>query len=75
VRFEGGGLDRAITRTVTMAGRNVKLDVIEDGGAVAFAQTLSDPGPQAGDVLADLPAIPMEDIPLPEEPEDDLLWA
>ncbi len=76
VRFEGGGLDRAITRTVTMAGRNVKLDVVEDGGSVAFAQTLSAPPPEAGDVLADLPVIPMESLPIPEEPEEaDALWA
>ena len=76
VRFEGGGLDRAISRTVTIAGRNVKLDVVEDAGAVAFAETLSEAQPEAASVLDYLPAIPMEDQPLPEEePEADPLWA
>jgi uncharacterized protein YkwD len=77
VLFEGGGLDRAVTRTVTIGGDNVKLDVVEDDGTVAFASRLSEPAPQAGAVLAGLPVIPMESQPLPveEEEEDALLWA
>ena len=74
VVFEGGGLDRTIARDVTIAGANVKLDVVEDGGTVAFVSA-ADPGAEAGAVLAGLPAIPMEEMPLPEEEaEDALLW-
>jgi serralysin len=76
VLFEGGGLDRAVTRTVTIGGDNVKLDVVEDNGTVTFASRLPEPAPQAGAVLAGLPVIPMEDQPLPvEEEEAELLWA
>jgi uncharacterized protein YkwD len=75
VVFEGGGLDRAVTRDITIAGANVKLDVVEDGGTVAFVSA-AEPAPEAGAVLAGLPAIPMETTPLPEEEaEEDLLWA
>ena len=75
VVFEGGGLDRAIARDVTIAGANVKLDVVEDGGTVAFVSA-AEPAPEAGAVLAGLPVIPMEAMPLPaEEAEEDLLVA
>jgi serralysin len=74
VIFEGGGLDRAIARDVTIAGANVKLDVVEDGGTVAFVSAAT-PAPEAGAVLAGLPLLPMEAMPLPEEEEAELLWA
>jgi hypothetical protein len=74
VLFEGGALDAAVTRTVSIAQDNVKLDVVEEGNAVTFASRLPERA-EAGDVLASLPAIPMEDQPLPrEEEEEDLAW-
>ena len=67
VVFEGGGLDRSVTRDIVIAGANVKLDVVEDAGTVSVISRLSEPPPEASAVLAGLPVIPMEERPLPED--------
>jgi serralysin len=69
VVFEGGGLDRSVTRDIVIAGANVKLDVVEDAGTVSVVSQLSEPPPEASAVLAGLPVIPMEETPLPEDAE------
>jgi uncharacterized protein YkwD len=74
VLFEGGGLDSPIARRVVIEDRNVKLDVIEDRGTVAFASRLPEPAPAASSVLDFLPTVPMQDPP-PEEMEEDLALA
>lgn len=72
VVFEGGGLDRSVTRDIVIAGANVKLDVVEDAGTVSVVSRLSEPPPETSAVLAGLPVIPMENTPLPEdEPAED----
>jgi hypothetical protein len=67
VVFEGGGLDRSVTRDIVIAGANVKVDVVEDAGTVSVVSRLSEPPPEASAVLAGLPVIPMEETPLPED--------
>ena len=72
VLFEGGGLDAPIARRVVIDDRNVKLDVIEDRGVVAFASRLPESAPEAAAVLDFLPTVPMRDPP-PDEVEEDLV--
>ena len=66
VVFEGGELDAPYEAEVTIGNDNVKLDVIDEGGASVM--TLNAVAPtSAGDLLADLMVDPDADAPLPEE--------
>ena len=75
VLFEGGTLDAAVT--AHRLHRTGQSEARRGGGGehrAAFASRLPETA-EAGDVLASLPTIPMEDQPLPqEEEEEDLAW-
>ena len=69
VRFEGGGLDAPILRTVVIGTDNVKLDVIEDSGVVTSSLMEPPPAQEASAELAWLPPVPLADVP--EDAEDE----
>ncbi len=72
VVFEGGDLDAPYETDVTIGDENVKLDVIDEGGAVFASLSAS-----AAPAIASLPEIAVEDtlpvIEIEDGDEDDLI--
>ena len=69
VVFEGGDLDAPYETEVTIGDDNVKLDVIDEGGATVISLNAGVPTPEQ-DVMAALMLDQLDEAPIPVEPEE-----
>ena len=69
VVFEGGDLDAPFETEVTIGNDNVKLDVIDEGGATVVSLNASVPTPEQ-ELMAALFLDQPDEAPMPVEPEE-----